>query len=249
MGIWDVALGYTALRTVLAFVIGWVASREGRPLAPRIAQGVSDIGCAGLLTACVDYRVREVLGWTVVPLAAYVIAWEAWSALRDSIAAPADQPDHLPSEAAILGRGLRFGWRLLFVVPPLGAGLLLVFGVMAPGNLRFPGERPPMLCRPAELGAGDTLVVEMTVPHGGELTVTDPRGRTTVLLPFAPAAVPADQRFDNQKLVRLPVERVAAAGDTGTYVLYISSVGELSGTTSCRVRVSAPTAAAPPPTQ
>ena len=53
LALWSVTLGYTALRTVLALLFGWSASRRGAPFGPIAAQATSDLASVGVLAACV----------------------------------------------------------------------------------------------------------------------------------------------------------------------------------------------------
>lgn len=250
MGIWDVAVGYTVLRSAVAVLHGWWMTRHGASLLPVAAQATADVGAAAVLAACVDYRLRETLGWLALVIAAYVVTWEAasfvWSAVRvyhgDAV------PDDEPSDAVTLGRWLNGAWRVVFVLPPVAAAFALTFAMLVPGALPLPSERPPLLCAPTTLAPDDTLRIEMITPHGGELTVTTPDGRTLTVVPFAPAGTPAAQRFEHQRRLRLPVRqahgRSIADGrwlpvfqDTGTYVFHLHSIPDVSGLLRCDARL------------
>jgi hypothetical protein len=247
---WDVAIGYTVLRSVVAVLHGWWMTRRGASLLPVAAQATADVGAAGVLAACVDYRLREALGWSALAIAAYVVLWEAGSFVRSAVRVYHGDavPDDEPSDAATMGRWLNAAWRVVFVLPPVAAAFALTFAILVPGALPLPSERPPMLCAPAELLPDDTLGIEMITPHGGQLTVTTPDGRSLTVVPFAPAATPAAQRFEHQRRVRLPVRlahgRDIGDGrwlpvfrDTGTYVFHLHAIPDVSGLLSCDARL------------
>jgi hypothetical protein len=246
MGIWTLTFGYAALRTLVAGVLDWRAARGGAPIAPVLGQVASDLGCAVVLAACVDYRVREAMGLFALPLAAYVVAWEGWAFLRHL--SLANQHDEYESHAEGLGRWLWAFWRVLFVLPAVGSALLLGFTTLYPNSLRLPSERPLMLCTPQDLTARDTLVIEMVTPHGGELLVTNPRSRTLVVVPFAAASVPLERRFEWQGSLRLPVARASARTmsqgkgerifrDSGDYVFQLNAIPGAGVSLLCRTRL------------
>ena len=248
MGIWDVTFGYAALRTALALLHGWWSARHGVPFGPVAAQATSDLASVGVLAACVDYRVREALGLWALPLAAWVLVWEGWFWLRLVLRAADDEAGSDVSQAEWLGGWLLVLWRIFIVLPAVAASLLLSFIVLYPNSIRLPSERPPILCEPAVLTAADTLVIEMLTPHGGELLVTTPRGRTLTVVPFAAATVPVAQRFERQDALRLPVARASAQlnlharpervfQDTGTYVFQLNAMPDVGGALLCRTRL------------
>jgi hypothetical protein len=258
VGIWDVTFGYAGLRTAVALLSGWWMARRGAPLGTVTAQAASDLASVGVLAACVDYRVREALGLWALPLAGYVLLWE--TAVRFYIALHFTHGDAADDASQVewLGGWLLLLWRLLIVLPAVGAALLLAFNTLYPNALRLPSERPPILCEPAVVRTGDTLVIEMITPHGGELTVTNPRGRTLVVVPFAAASVPIPQRFERQPVLRLPVDRASgqpvSSGrservfqDSGTYTFQLNAIPDVSGTLLCRAHFVTSGGAAPLP--
>jgi hypothetical protein len=258
VGLWDVTLGYTGLRTAVTLLRGLWEARRGVPFGPVACQAGSDLASAGVLTACIDYRVREALGLWALPLTGYVLLWECGLRIYIAVHFTPTDADEPASQADWLGGWMLVVWRIVIVLPAIGAALLLAFNVLYPNALRLPSERPPILCEPVVVRGGDTLVIEMTTPHGGELTVTNPLGTTLVVVPFAAASVPIAQRFERQPVLRLPVDQtrgqLMAADrtervfqDSGTYVFQVTAIPDVAGSLVCRTRFITAVAATPPP--
>jgi hypothetical protein len=128
------------------------------------------------------------------------------------------------------------------------AGAVVAFDVIVPRQWTFPTNRPVLACTPAVLWAGDTLTLDMVVPHGGELVVLRPERRPLYLVQYPPAGtVPPEQRFEYRERLVLPV--VSAAGrtgygasderlfvDTGVYVFNLDEYKDPSVAFTCRVR-------------
>ena len=56
-------------------------------------------------------------------------------------------------------------------LPQAGLAVLAALAVAAPAQAQ---QTARIRCRPLELYAGDTLVITMTAPHGGDLAITTP---------------------------------------------------------------------------
>src|SRR5437016_2064368 len=157
------ALVYAVLRTVVAIVLVFAAAFGGRRAWPLVGQAVSDVACLACMIAYVDAELRLALGWLALPLVLYVVGWEGWGALR---AAGRDSDTAADGVGAELLDWLGGFWRLLFrillVVPPVGAGMFLVLGLLYPGGWVFPSMPAPLSCTPATVARGDTRSEEHT---------------------------------------------------------------------------------------
>ena len=116
-----------------------------------------------------------------------------------------------------------------------------------PGQLPLPDRPPPFACTPNTLGPRDTLRLRMAVPHGGQLAVTTPSGRSLVVVPFAPATALRSQRFEYLARVTLAApdwrgrrdgqgEPEPVFSDSGVYTLMVSELAEIGASLVCRVR-------------
>jgi len=246
------ALVYAVLRTVLAIVFVFAAAFGGRRAWPLVGQAVSDVACLACMIAYVDAELRLTLGWLALPLVLYVVGWEGWGALR---AAGTDSDSAADGAGAELLGWLGGFWRLLFrillVVPPVGAGLFLVLELLYPGAWVFPSMPAPFSCTPATVARGDTLTLRMIGGHGGELGVFTPAHGFLYIVDYAPHTAPPSAHFEYRQRFTLPsatatgrVMQAAPLGypevpvftDTGTYVFRVSDMAEISASLTCTVR-------------
>ena len=252
MGSSSGALVYAVLRTVLAIVLVFAAAFGGRRAWPLVGQAVSDVACLACMIAYVDAELRLTLGWLALPLVLYIVGWEGWGALR---AAGSDSNSAADGVGAELLDWLGGFWRLLFrillVVPPVGAGMFLVLGLLYPGGWVFPDMPAPFSCTPATLARGDTLTLRMIGAHGGELGVFTPAQGFLYIVDYASQTAPPGAHFEYRQRFTLPsatatgrLMQGAPAGypevpvftDTGTYQFRVSDAAELSASLGCTVR-------------
>src|SRR5881628_1833033 len=175
-------LVYVGARTLLAGAM--IALLLRRRVGPWYAGGqvVSDLSCAAFLLAYVNPDIRDDIGLLVVPLLLFVLYWEATRFLdnRSAAAAREDEETTMDTVLRVYGSAWAFG----FVVPAVLAGGFLMFDVLAPGQWPFPNPRPGLVCDPARLDPGTHFTLRMRVPHGAELSVFTPTGRSLVVVPF-----------------------------------------------------------------
>lgn len=87
------------------------------------------------------------------------------------------------------------------------------------------------MCVPPVLHPGAELTMRMRVPHGTQLAVFTPKGRSVVLIPFSAKA------FRDVETLTLAVDTLRHVfADSGVYALTLSSEAELSASEMCRVR-------------
>ena len=111
------------------------------------------------------------------------------------------------------------------------AGGFLVFDLLAPRQWPFPNPRPGLVCAPRRLHPGAELTLRMSVPHGTQLTVFTPTGRSVVLIPYGTKA------FRDVETLTLAMDTLPHVfSDSGVYALTVSSEGELTASEMCRVR-------------
>ncbi len=251
MGSSSGALVYAVLRTVLAIAFVFAAAFGGRRAWPLVGQAVSDVACLACMIAYVDAELRLTLGWLALPLVLYIVGWEGWGALR---AAGSDSNSAADGVGAELLDWLGGFWRLLFrillVVPPVGAGMFLVLGLLYPGGWVFPNMPAPFSCKPATVARGDTLTLRMIGAHGGELGVFTPAQGFLYIVDYAPQTAPPGAHFEYRQRFTLPSATAtgrlmegAPAGyaevpvftDTGTYQFRVSDAAELSASLMCKV--------------
>jgi len=246
MGIWNSTLVYVGARTLLAGAM--IALLLRRQVGPWYAGGqvVSDLSCAAFLLGYVNPDIRDDVGILVIPLLLFVLYWESTRFLDNRRAASLrdDEDTVFDTVLRVYGSVWAFG----FVMPALLAGAFLIFELMAPGQWPFPNPRPGLVCSPSRLAAGSTLTLRMRVPHGAELSVFTPSGRSLVIVPYVRKGTkPLGSEFDYlprwtaraDTLTGLALggsrpERVFT--DSGVYMVRVSSEAELSASLICRVR-------------
>ncbi|PYP17260.1 MAG: hypothetical protein DMD52_05050 [Gemmatimonadetes bacterium] len=244
---------YAVLRTILAVAIGLAAVLGGRRAWPLVGQAVSDVACLACTIAYVDADLRSSLGWLAVPFVLYVIGWEGRGALRVAASGSDSAADGVGAELLEWLGGLwRPLYRILLVLPPVGAGMFLVLGLLYPGGWVFPGTpaAAPLRCLPETVARGDTVMLRMSSSHGGELGVFTPAHGFLYIVDFAPQTAPPSAHFEYRQRFTLPsatatgrVMQAAPAGypevpvftDTGTYQFRVSDAAELSASLMCRV--------------
>jgi len=231
MGIWNSTLVYVGARTLLAGAMIALLLRRRVGAAYAGGQIVSDLSCAAFLLAYVNPDIRDDVGWLVVPLILFVLYWEATRFLENRAAAAelATAPSWLDDALRIYG-GI---WAVGFVVPAVLAGGFLVFDLLAPRQWPFPNPRPPLVCEPRVLHPGAKLTLRMSVPHGTQLAVFTPKGRSAVLIPYS------NRVFRDIERLTLAIDTLPQVfSDSGVYALTVSFEGELSASQMCRVRYS-----------
>jgi hypothetical protein len=252
MGFASGTVVYAVLRTILAIAVGLAAAFGGRRAWPLVGQAVSDAACLAFMIAYVDAELRLALGWLALPLVLYVVGWEGWGALRAAATDSDSAADGVGADIlGWLGGFWRFFYRLLLVVPPVGAGMFLVLGLLYPGGWVFPSMPAPLSCIPATVARGDTLTLRMIGGHGGELGVFTPAHGFLYIVDYAPKTAPTSARFEYRQRFSLPTVtatgRVLGAAppgypevpvftDTGTYLFRVSEVAEVSASLGCTVR-------------
>jgi len=243
---------YAALRAIVALAVVFSALHGGRRAWPIVGQAVADATCLAFLVAYVDYDLRASLGWLALPLLLYVVGWEGWGALRAAGTESDTAADGVGAELlGWLGGFWRFLYRLLLVVPPVGAGMFLVLGLLYPGGWVFPSMPAPLSCTPATVARGDTLTLRMIGGHGGELGVFTPAHGFLYIVDYAPNTAPPSARFEYRQRFALPsatatgrVMQAAPSGypevpiftDTGTYRFRVSDAAEVSASLGCTIR-------------
>ena len=246
MGIWNGTLVYVGARTLLAGAM--IALLLRRQVGPWYAGGqvVSDLSCAAFLLAYVNPDIRDDVGVLVIPLLLFVLYWEATRFLdnRRAAAAREDEETTLDTVLRVYGSMWAFG----FVMPAVLAGGFLMFELLAPGQWPFPNPRPGLVCSPNRLEPGTAVTLRMRVPHGAELTIFTPSGRSLVVVPFVTKGTHAPGAgFDFMAQVTLRTDTLAGVGapgsrpervftDSGVYVLRVSSEAELNASEVCRLR-------------
>ena len=246
MGIWNSTLVYVGARTLLAGAM--IALLLRRQVGPWYAGGqvVSDLSCAAFLLGYVNPDIRDDIGLLVVPLLLFVLYWEATRFLDNRRAAAVRDDEETTLDTVLRVYGSM--WALGFVMPAVLAGGFLMFELLAPGQWPFPNPRPGLVCAPSRLEPGTALTMRMSTPHGAELSVFTPAGRSLVVVPFVSKGThPRGSGFDYMARMTLRPDTVtgsAAPGsrpervfmDSGVYVLRVSSEAEISGSQVCRVR-------------
>jgi len=229
MGIWNSTLVYVGARTLLAGALIALLLRRRVGAAYAGGQVISDLSCAAFLLAYVNPDIRDDIGWLVAPLILFVLYWEATRFLDNRRATVARDVDE--SWLDILLRLYGGVWVMAFVMPAVLAGGFLVFDLLAPSQWPFPNPRPGLVCAPLRLVPGGELTLRMTVPHGTQLTVFPPKGRSVVLIPYGTKAF---RDIETLTLATDTLPRVFS--DSGVYALTVSSEGEVTASEMCRVR-------------
>ena len=249
MGIWNSTLVYVGARTLLAGAM--IALLLRRRVGPWYAGGqlVSDLSCAAFLLAYVNPDIRDDIGVLAIPLLLFVLYWEATRFVDNRRAAAVRDDEETPFDTALRVYGAM--WAFGFVMPAVLAGGFLMFELLAPGQWPFPNPRPGLVCAPAQLEPGSAVTMRMRVPHGAELSVFTPAGRSLVVVPFMRKGTePRGAGFDYLDHLTLATDTVTGfAGlgsrpervftDSGVYVLRVSSEAELDASQVCRVRYNA----------
>ncbi len=229
MGIWNSTLVYVGARTLLAGAMIALLLRRRVGAFYAGGQVVSDLSCAAFLLAYVNPAVRDDIGILVIPLLLFVLYWETMRFFENRQAAALNE-----AEASWLDDSLRvYGmvWTWGFVLPAILSGAFLMFDLMAPNEWPFPNPKAPLACTPQSLRFGDKLTLEMSVPHGTQLTVFTPGGRAIVLIPYGV------RPFQNVARLTLATDTLPHVfADSGVYAVTISTEGELSASLMCRVR-------------
>ena len=248
MDLWSVgSFAFVALRTLTAVWLLVLAARRQVGAAHLAGQAFADAAAALLLLSYARFEVRETLGWLAIPAFLFFVGWEMTAAAR-RFELVGDSPAQDAADAELLGAGFAVGWDVLGIAPAFLAGAVVAWDVIVPRQWTFPTNRPVLACTPAVLWAGDTLTLDMVVPHGGELVVLRPERRPLYLVQYPPAGtVPPEQRFEYRERLVLPV--VSAAGrtgygasderlfvDTGVYVFNLDEYKDPSVAFTCRVR-------------
>ncbi len=229
MGIWNSTLVYVGARTLLAGAM--IALLLRRRVGAWYAGGqvVSDLSCAAFLLAYVNPAIRADIGVLVIPLALFVLYWETMRFFENRQAAALREEQETWFDSGLRVYGMVWTWG--FVLPALLSGAFLMFDLMAPNEWPFPNPTPPLTCTPQQLRLGDELTLNMSVPHGSQLTVFTPGGRASVLIPYGA------RRFQDVARFSLATDTLRNVfADSGVYAVTVSSEGELSATRMCRVR-------------
>jgi len=229
MGIWNSTLVYVGARTLLAGALIALLLRRRVGAAYAGGQVVSDLSCGAFLLAYVNPDIRDDVGWLVVPLILFVLYWEATRFLENRRASAEREADDSWFDNLLSIYGSI--WAFAFVMPAVLAGGFLVFDFMAPRQWPFPNPRPGLVCAPRRLHPGAELTLRMSVPHGTQLTVFTPEGRSVVLIPYGTKA------FRDVETFTLAMDTLPHVfSDSGVYTLTVSSEGELTASEMCRVR-------------
>ena len=229
MGIWNSTLVYVGARTLLAGAMIALLLRRRVGAFYAGGQVVSDLSCAAFLLAYVNPKIRDDIGWLVVPLALFVLYWEATRFFENRRAAAEREEEETWLDTTLRVYGS--AWIVGFVLPAVLAGGFLMFELLAPGQWPFPNPQPALTCAPARLQPGTELVLDMRVPHGTQLAVFTPQGKAFVLVPYGAKRFESVRRF-----TLLPDTMAAVFADSGVYALTVSYQGELSASLMCRVR-------------
>lgn len=247
MSLWNSTLVYVGARTLLAAAMILIFLRHRKGIWFTVGQIVSDLSCAAFLLAYVDADIREDVGVLVVPLLLFVIYWEL-TRFHDDARRQEAEPD---AEESWFGAALRaYGvmWLIGFVMPAVMAGGFLVFNLLMPEQWPFPNPPAPLACAPQRIEPGGTLRLRMSVPHGGELSVFTPSGRSLVVVPFRAKGEERGTPFREVERLALRADTVegrvtpnapleAVFTDSGVYVLRVSEEAEISASRVCRVRL------------
>ena len=237
---------YVVARTIIAVVLLVLVAR-GRAPRGLGAQALSDAAAGLLVLAYAGYGLRAALGWLSVLLFIYFVAWEVIAAARRLDAMGEEVGDQW-SDTELIGGTMRWVWDVAGIAPVFIAGVLVAGSVVLPGQYSLPGSPPPLSCAPAEVAPGETVILRMRTPHGGDLGVFTPR-RGYYVLKSTPAAgtVPYAQRFEHQERLAIPTalttaRRLRGGGaeelvfaDTGKYQFSLSEYKDPSLSLMCAV--------------
>ena len=229
MGIWNSTLVYVGARTLLAGAMIALLLRRRVGAFRAGGQVVSDLSCAAFLLAYTNPAIRDDIGRLVIPLMLFVLYWETTRFFENRRAAAEreDEETWLDTTLRVYGSA----WVVGFVLPAVLAGGFLMFELLAPGQWPFPNPRPGLVCAPQRLQPGAELILDMSVPHGTQLTVFTPNGKSIVLVPYGA------RRFqDVRRFMLLPDTMAGVFADSGEYAFTVSYEGELSASQICRVR-------------
>jgi len=229
MGIWNSTLVYVGARTLLAGAMIALLLRRRVGAVYAGGQVVSDLSCAAFLLAYVNPAIRDDIGVLVIPLMLFVLYWEAMRFFENRQAAGMREDEDSWIDTSLRVYGMV--WTVGFVLPAILSGAFLMFDLMAPNEWPFPNPKAPLACTPRRLRFGDKLTLDMSVPHGSQLTVFAPGGRAIVLIPYGA------RPFQNVAHFTLATDTLGHVfADTGVYAITISAEGELSASLMCRVR-------------
>jgi hypothetical protein len=229
MGIWNSTLVYVGARTLLAGAMIALLLRRRVGAVYAGGQVVCDLSCGAFLLAYVNPAIRADIGVLVIPLLLFVLYWEAMRFFENRQAAGMRDDEDNWLDAGLRVYGMAWTWG--FVLPAILSGAFLMFDLMAPNEWPFPNPSAPFVCTPQRLRFGDELTLDMSVPHGSQLTVFAPRGRTFVLIPYGARS------FQNLARLTLATDTLGQVfADSGVYAVTVSTEGELSASWMCRVR-------------
>jgi hypothetical protein len=231
MGIWNSTLVYVGARTLLAGAMIALLLRRRVGAFYAGGQVVSDLSCAAFLLAYVNPAIRDDIGVLVIPLLLFVLYWEATRFFENRHIAGMSE-----EEETLLDSGLRvygMAWTWGFVLPAVLSGVFLMFDLVAPNEWPFPNPnpKPPFACSPQRLRFGDKLTLDMSMPHGSQLTVFTPRGQAVVLIPYGA------KKFQEVAHFTLATDTLGHVfADSGVYAITVSTEAEFSASLMCRVR-------------
>jgi len=229
MGIWNSTLVYVGARTLLAGAMIALLLRRRVGAVYAGGQVVSDLSCAAFLLAYVNPAIRDDIGVLVIPLVLFVLYWETMRFFenRQAAAMREDEDSWVDTSLRVYG----MVWTLGFVLPAILSGAFLMFDLMAPNEWPFPNPKAPLACTPQRLRFGDELTLDMSVPHGTQLTVFTPHHGPIVLIPYGV------RPFQNVAHLTMATDTLAHVfADSGVYAVTVSTEGELEATRMCRVR-------------
>jgi hypothetical protein len=229
MGIWNSTLVYVGARTLLAGAMIALLLRRRVGAAYAGGQVVSDLSCAAFLLGYVNPAIRDDIGVLVIPLVLFVLYWETMRFFENRQAVTLREGEDTWLDSGLRVYGLVWTWG--FVLPAILSGAFLMFDLLAPNEWPFPNPKAPLACSPQQLRPGGELTLDMRVPHGTQLTVFTPGGRSFVLIPYGAKSF---QSVPHLTLVPDTLRHVFA--DSGVYAVTISTEGELSASLMCRVR-------------
>ena len=229
MGIWNSTLVYVGARTLLAGAMIALLLRRRVGAVYAGGQVVSDLSCAAFLLAYVNPAIRDDIGVLVIPLVLFVLYWETMRFFENRQAAGMREEEDSWIDTSLRVYGMLWTWG--FVLPAILSGAFLMFDLMAPNEWPFPNPKAPFVCAPQRLRFGDELTLDMSVPHGSQLTVFTPGGRAIVLIPYGARA------FQTVARLTLATDTLTHVfADSGVYAVTVSTEGELSASLMCRVR-------------